>query len=134
MIDIGGQLYKNTTTQPDRSKTMERPGASHQFAEDYILVTENDFDTYTAIMDMDELKAENMSGLSDRLRGEFEEYISQVVTREKEAGREEGADLIAQLLIGWGASTFDIIARHYLALKTEQNKIVSQYITAKTGE
>lgn len=113
---------------------MERPGASHQFAEDYILVTENDFDTYTAIMDMDELKAENMSGLSDRLRGEFEEYISQVVTREKEAGHEEGADLIAQLLIGWGTSTFDIIARHYLALKTEQNRIVSQYTTAKTGE
>lgn len=113
---------------------MEQPTASHQFAEDYILVTENDFDTYTAIMDTDEIKAENVSGLSDRLRNEFEEYISQVVTREKEAGREEGADLIAQLLIGWGASTFDIIARHYLTLKTEQNKIVSQYTTAKTGE
>ena len=101
------------------------------FANDYILVTENDFDTYTAIMDTDELKAENASGLSDRLREEFEEYISQVVAREKQAGHEEGADLIAQLLIGWGASTFDIIARHYLTLKTEQNRIVSQYTTAK---
>lgn len=99
--------------------TVERPGASHQFAEDYILVTENDSNSYREIMDMKETQAENMSALSDRLRDEFETYISQVIEREKENGHETGADLIAQMLIGWGASTFDIIARHYLTLKTE---------------
>jgi hypothetical protein len=99
--------------------TVERPGASHQFAEDYLLVVDNDANSYHAIQDMPELLAGNMSGLSDRLRDEFETYISQVVEREQENGNEAGALLISQLLIGWGATTFDIIARHYIGLKTE---------------
>jgi hypothetical protein len=60
-----------------------------------------------------------MSALSDKLREEFETYISQVVEREKENGHEIGALLISQMLIGWGASSFDLIAKHYLRLKTE---------------
>ena len=100
---------------------MNQPQATHQFAEDYILVTENDSDSYHEIMDMPELLAGNMSGLSDRLRDEFETYISQVAEREREAGHEAGALLISQMLIGWGAGTFDQIAKHYLALKTESN-------------
>ena len=100
--------------------TVERPGASHQFAEDYILVTENDQDSYREILDMEETQAGNMSGLSDRLREQFEGYISEVAEREREAGHEIGALLISQMLTGWGSTTFDIIARHWLALKTEQ--------------
>jgi hypothetical protein len=98
---------------------MNQPQATHQFAEDYILVTENTADAYREIMEMPELLAGNMSGLSDRLREEFEAYIDEVTTRENELGNETGALLIAQLLIGWGTGTFDQIARHYLALKTE---------------
>jgi hypothetical protein len=90
-----------------------------QFVEDYLLVTDNEADSYHAIQEMPELLAGNMSGLSDRLREEFETYISQVVEREKENGHEAGALLISQLLIGWGSSTFDRIARHYIGLKTE---------------
>jgi hypothetical protein len=89
------------------------------FATDYTLVTDNDSDSYHEIMDMEELKAGNMSGLSDRLKTEFETYISEVVERERENGHEAGALLISQLLIGMGSTTFDMIARHYLALKTE---------------
>jgi hypothetical protein len=99
--------------------TVERPGASHQFAEDYILVTENDQDTYREILDMATTKAGDMSGLSDKLREQFENYIGEVVEREREAGHEVGALLISQMLTGWGSTTFDIIARHWLALKTE---------------
>jgi hypothetical protein len=92
---------------------------SDAIATDYILVTENDSESYHEIMEMPELLAGNMSGLSDRLREEFETYISQVVERERENGHEAGALLISQLLIGWGSSTFDRIARHYIGLKTE---------------
>ena len=98
---------------------MNQPQATHQFAEDYILVTENDQDSYREILDMEETKAGNMSGLSDRLREQFESYISEVAERERENGHEVGALLISQLLIGWGSGTFDQIAKHYLALKTE---------------
>lgn len=93
--------------------------AMFQFAEDYIMVVDNDFNAYTEIMDKQNTKAGNMSGLSDELREEFETYISQVVEREKENGHEVGALLISQMLIGWGASSFDLIAKHYLRLKTE---------------
>ncbi len=91
-----------------------------QFATDYILVVDNDSESYHEVMDMPELLAGNMSGLSDRLREEFETYISQVVERERENGHEAGALLISQLLIGYGSSTFDRIARHYIGLKTER--------------
>jgi hypothetical protein len=90
-----------------------------QFVEDYLLVTDNEAESYQAIQEMPELLAGNMSGLSDRLREEFETYISQVVERERENGHEAGALLISQLLIGWGSATFDRIARHYIGLKTE---------------
>ena len=89
-------------------------------ATDYILVTENDADSYHEIMEMPQLLAGNMSGLSDRLREEFETYISEVAERERENGHEAGALLISQMLIGLGSTTFDIIARHYIGLKTEQ--------------
>jgi len=98
---------------------MDQTQATHQFAEDYILVTENDSDSYHEIMDMEELKAGNMSGLSDRLREEFETYISEVAERERENGHEAGALLISQMLIGWGAGTFDQIAKHYIATAQE---------------
>lgn len=93
--------------------------AGQQFVNDYCLVVDNDFNAYTEIMEKQNTKALNMSGLSDELKAEFENYISQVVEREKENGHEIGALLISQMLIGWGSSTFDQIARHYIGLKTE---------------
>lgn len=93
--------------------------AVEQFVEDYTLVIDNDFNSYSEIMDMAETKSKNMTALSDKLREEFNDYISQVVEREKENGHEVGALLISQMLIGWGSSTFDQIARHYIGLKTE---------------
>lgn len=93
--------------------------AGQQFVNDYCLVVDNDFNAYTEIMEKQNTKALNMSGLSDELKAEFENYISQVVERERENGHEIGALLISQMLIGWGSSTFDQIARHYIGLKTE---------------
>ena len=98
-------------------------GAMFQFADDYCLVVDNDFNAYSKIMQMQETQTGNMSALSDKLREEFETYISQVVEREKENGHEIGALLISQMLIGWGSSTFDLIAKHYLRLKTEARAI-----------
>jgi hypothetical protein len=94
-------------------------GAMFQFADDYCVVVDNDFNAYSKILEMEETQTGNMSALSDKLREEFETYISQVVEREKENGHEIGALLISQMLIGWGASSFDLIAKHYLRLKTE---------------
>lgn len=91
--------------------------SSRQFVEDYTLVIDNDRESYYDIIDSAEYKAGNMSALSDRLRAEFEEYISQVAEREREQGQETGAMLISQMLIGWGATSFDKIAKHYLEME-----------------
>jgi hypothetical protein len=56
------------------------------------------------------------------LRSEFETYISQVAERESEAGRENGALLISQMLIGFGSAVFDDIARHYITLTKESQQ------------
>lgn len=94
--------------------------ASYQFAEDYFMVVENDFNAYTDIMERPETKAKNVSGLSDKLRAEFEQYIGEVVEREKENGHEIGSLLISQMLLNWGASSFDKIARHFIDLRQEK--------------
>jgi hypothetical protein len=103
------------------------------FANDYTLVIDNDSDSYHAIMEMPEIQAQNMSGLSDRLKEEFETYISEVVERERENGHEAGALLISQMLIGMGSTTFDRIARHYLDISLEQRLVEHLTSQLKTG-
>jgi chorismate synthase len=99
------------------------PSAIDQFTTDYVLVVDNDFNAYTEIMEKKNTINKNVSMLSDELKAEFETYISQVAEREKENGHEVGALLISQMLIGWGSSSFDRIAKHYIALKTEAEAI-----------
>jgi hypothetical protein len=103
------------------------------FATDYTLVMDNDDDSYHEIMEMPELQAYNMSGLSDRLKTEFEEYIGQVAERERENGHEAGALLISQMLMNMGTTTFDIIARHYIATAQEIDRVDSMISLLKTG-
>jgi hypothetical protein len=105
----------NTMNEPQKIAAV-----ADQFANDYTLVVDNDSDSYHEVMEMSELLAGNMSGLSDKLREQFETYISQVVERERENGHEAGALLISQMLIGLGSTTFDRIARHYIGLNTER--------------
>jgi hypothetical protein len=103
------------------------------FATDYTLVIDNDAESYGEIMEMPELRAHNMSGLSDRLKTEFEEYIGQVAERERENGHEAGALLISQMLMNMGTTTFDIIAKHYIATAQEIDRVDSMISLLKTG-
>jgi hypothetical protein len=103
------------------------------FATDYTLVIDNDAESYGEIMEMPELRAHNMSKLSDRLKTEFEEYIGQVAERERENGHEAGALLISQMLMNMGTTTFDIIAKHYIATAQEIDRVDSMISLLKTG-
>lgn len=94
---------------------LETPLATDQFVSDYTLVIDNDSDSYHEVIEMQETLVGNVSGLSDKLKEQFETYISEVAEREREAGNEAGALLISQMLIGWGTHVFDRIARHYIA-------------------
>jgi hypothetical protein len=85
-----------------------------QFAQDYTLVIDNNQEGYTLALDIAREANGSVSKASDKYREQFEEAISQVVERERENGNELIADLISQLLIGYGSAPFDDIARHYI--------------------
>jgi hypothetical protein len=86
-----------------------------QFLNDYTLVIDNDQDAYTEAIDtVNSLGTGNVIYISNSFQTQFEDYISQVAEREEELGNTTGALLIKQLLLGYGSSTFDLIARHYI--------------------
>lgn len=110
-----------------------QPTARDQFAHDFLMVTDNDQEAYREALEIAQEASGSVAKASEKFREQFEEYISQVVEREREEGNNIGADLIAELLIGFGSDTFDIIARHYIDTDLEQrlyNHLSSQL---KTG-
>jgi hypothetical protein len=130
MIDIGGQLCKGTTTQTDRGKEMTASNVwreedynaivADNFATDYTLVIDNNQEGYNLALEIAHEAAGNVPTASDKFKEQFEDAISQVVERERENGNELIADLISQLLIGFGSRTFDDIARYYIDKDLEQ--------------
>jgi hypothetical protein len=93
--------------------------AIEQFVEDFILVTDNDRDSYEEARIIVQEK-ENLTEIAEEFQEQFETYISQVAEREEALGHEAGALLIRQLLLGWGDDAFRSIARHYIGLNTER--------------
>ena len=87
--------------------------AVEQFVEDFILVTDNDHDSYDEARVIVQEK-ENLADIAEEFEEQFETYISQVAEREEALGHEAGALLIRQLLLGWGDDAFRAIARHYM--------------------
>jgi len=101
------------------------PTARGQFVQDYTLVTDNDRTAYESMQAlMNQKGAHNVAWLSENLREAFENRISEVVERERRRGNQYTADLIAQMLIGYGSAPFDDIARHYIDNDLE-NRLVS---------
>lgn len=97
---------------------MDSNTAREQFVNDYTMVMDNNFTAYRLAMQMVEEKEKSISKISDTLREQYENAISQVIDRERK-NNETTADLLAELLLGWGSAPFDDIAKHYIGLKTE---------------
>ena len=99
----------------------KEPTASEQFSQDFQLVTDNNYQAYKAIQALlDQQGAHKIAWLSERLSESFENRISEVIERERRRGNEYTADLIAQMLIGWGSTAFDKIARDYIDADLER--------------
>ena len=92
--------------------------ARQQFVEDSLMVSDNNASAYRLAMQMVNQTQASVSTMSDILRGQYERAISQVIERERR-NNEYTADLLSQLLLGWGSAPFDDIAKHYIGLKTE---------------
>lgn len=83
---------------------------AQQFAEDFLLVMENDYEAYSEIMD-DTRNTGSMVELSDKLREEYETLTAQIVELVEEEVSPIASLLIAQLLQGQGSLPFDLIAK-----------------------
>ena len=88
--------------------------ARQQFVADYTLITDNDQEAQREALDIARQARGSVVQASEKFKEQFEDYISQVVEREREQGNTYGADLISQMLHGWGSAPFDDIARHYI--------------------
>lgn len=86
--------------------------ARQQFADDYLLVADNDYNTYRELLS----KTEELEvvELSESMRHQYEELVDKILgsMRGKYSGYSEFEQLLmAQLLVGWGCGPFDTIAR-----------------------
>ncbi len=113
----------------------QEPTARGQFVEDYTLITDNDRTAYESMQAlMNQNGAHNVAWLSEYLREAFENRISEVVERERQRGNGYTADLIAQMLIGYGSAPFDDIARHYIDTDLESRLVTHLSSVLKTEQ
>lgn len=87
-----------------------------QFAQDWLLVAENDYDTYRSLLEME---GDNIASISDELRQEWETLAEQVVELVEEHISPIASEIIGSLIQGQGSTPFDIIARRVLEMKRE---------------
>lgn len=95
-------------------ETMTREIVAQEFANDWLLVAENDYDTYRSML---EIEGNSVAVISDKLREEWEQLASQVVELVEEKISPTASIFMAQFLLGQGSLPFDLIARRVLELK-----------------
>jgi hypothetical protein len=92
------------------------PTAREQFVSDYTLVIDNDREAYFETIDLVRAKKESVPAISDTMREAYEEQIAKalLVLRQSEEVEPITADIMHEMLLGWGSDVFDDIARHYI--------------------
>jgi hypothetical protein len=90
------------------------------FADEWLLVAMNDYDSYTSLME--EASDSDTITLADDLREEWETLAEQVSELVAEYISPTASLFISQWLQGQGQLPFDLIAREVLAKKVEVSK------------
>lgn len=85
--------------------------AQEQFVEDFLLVSENDYEIYTNYTEL--VRKEGILKTSEKIQEQFENWVSQLADQEEEKQNVYGALLLRQLLIGWGSDSFYKIAKRF---------------------
>jgi hypothetical protein len=88
---------------------------AEQFANEWLLVAMNDYDTYRELME--EAEEGNTIALADKLREEWETLAEQVTELVAEKISPTASLFIGQWLQGQGQLPFDLIAREVMASK-----------------
>lgn len=111
------------TTNKRKGKTMEqdnRVTLAEQFADEWLLVAMNDYDTFRELME--EAESGDTIALADKLREDWERLAEQVKELTEEKVSPIASLFVGQWLQGQGQLPFDLIAREVMAKKREQVK------------
>jgi hypothetical protein len=88
---------------------------AEQFADEWLLVAMNDYDTYRQLME--EAEENDTIALADKLREEWEQLAEQVTELVADKISPTASLFIGQWLQGQGQLPFDLIAREVMANK-----------------
>lgn len=93
---------------------------AEQFADEWLLVAMNDYDTFRELME--EAEEGDTIALADKLREDWERLAEQVKELVEEKISPIASLFVGQWLQGQGQLPFDLIAREVMAKKREQVK------------
>lgn len=91
-----------------RFSRLSRKIMAGDFATNYMLVAENDFDTYEELQSKKDLP---VAELSKELETEWEELLEQVYTLVEKEISSTAKDFLCQMLSNQGSLPFDLIAK-----------------------
>ena len=98
-------------------ESFERTIMAQQFADEWLLVAMNDYDSYSSLME--EASNGDAIALADKLRDEWETLAEQVTELVAEHISPTASLFIGQWLQGQGSLPFDLIAREVVRKNEE---------------
>ena len=93
--------------------------AGELFVRDYLLVVENDREAWDDLIQMTRVFQGRVSSISDIIKHDYESMVTDVISQVEENIPESAANLLKQLLLGWGMSEFDAIAKYAIEMDRE---------------
>jgi hypothetical protein len=114
------------------SNDVRREVISQWFADSWLLVAENDCDSYTQLNET--AKGGSVAQVSDELRNDWETLAEQVTDLTAEHISPTAALFISQILQGWGSLPFDLIAKETIDKQLETRVYDWLSSSLKTGE
>jgi hypothetical protein len=116
-------LNPNRSRRADIMATEQFESAKEQFVNDYTIVVDNDQQAYNHVRDLvqsTEGNPEQWEIVKESLQDQFEKFVERVADMADEEGIEVGANLLRQMLFGYGDAWYSI-ARHYIESVKEEN-------------
>jgi hypothetical protein len=126
-----------STTAQVQAETLDqdvkRLVISDWFASEWLMVAENDSDSYEQLKSEAE-HSDGIAQLSDELRNDWETLAEQVTDLTAEHISPTAALFISQILQGWGSLPFDLIAKETIDKQLETRVYDWLSSSLKTGE
>lgn len=86
-----------------------------QFVDDYMMVVQNDQEAWLHHESIAQQEDNNVYGIADRLRDDFESSISNLLDKLDPSHVNYHVNIMREMLIGWGSTPYENIAREVLA-------------------